>query len=161
MNRFYYQRGFTIVEVLLATIILLLVVAGVSAVYLMALTTWHEGGAQVMLQRGASIAMEKMVRGIDGTDGIRESKSVTCGSDSIQYTSGIDDKTRRFYLSNGQIWYDDPDDTSDISIATDVSGLTFSASNDRVSITISMADQVRDKSITASLVTQVKLRNYE
>jgi prepilin-type N-terminal cleavage/methylation domain-containing protein len=162
VRRFYYcQKGFTIVEVSLATVIMLLVVAGTAAVYLMAMTTWHEGGAQVMLQRGASIAMEKMVRGVDGTDGIRESQSVACSSGSIQYTSGIDDKTRRFYLSNGEIWYEDPDETGDVSIAENVSGLTFTLSNDRVIITITMADQIRDKSITADLSTQVKLRNYK
>ncbi|MFC1644244.1 hypothetical protein ACFL5C_02895 [Candidatus Omnitrophota bacterium] len=145
---------------------MVLVMLGVIAVYLVAQTVWIEGNARINLQRQARTAMEEMVRGVDGTDGIREAASVTIsGGTNIQYTSGVDGTERSFYLSGDEIMYD-PDTSSggdEFSIGENVrttpSGLSFSESDDVVTIDLSMEDQVGDKTISVDLSGQVKLRN--
>ena len=163
MDRFKYsQTGFTVMETLLAAFILVFVVGCAAIVYLMSVTTWKEASAQISLQREASAAMEKMVRGVDGTDGIREAGNVIIGSGIITYTSGIDSGQRKFYLSDGKIMYD-PDTTTpddEFSIAQNVraSGLTFSNGN-IITIDLGMSKQVIDKNIDVDLTTKVNLRN--
>lgn len=163
MNRFgYYQRGFTIIELFLVTFIMLLAIGGAIVIYLMLLTAWKEGGVQIALQREASIAMEKMARGIDGMNGIREAKSVTLpNTTTIRYTSGIDSQERSFYLSGSELIYDPDTSSSDdeFSIAENVRTTAFSISDNLVTIDLGLEDQVIDKAINVDLSTQVKLRN--
>ena len=167
-----YQKGFTIIELLTVMAIMGLVIGGVITIYIMGATAWKEGSVQVALQRGGSIAMEKMVRGVYGTNGIREAKHNTdsepnnvtlhSGNTEIQYKSGIDNVTRRFYLSGSEIWYDsDTSPGGGDCIAENVTGLTFSPSliDNMVTINLGMEGQVIDKTIKVDLSTEVKLRN--
>ncbi len=164
MNR--YQKGFTIIELVIVTAIMGLVIGGVIAIYIMGTTAWKEGSVQVALQRGGSIAVEKMIRGVDGTNGIREASSVELyTSDTvynvIRYTSGIDSQERSFYLSSGEIMYDPNTSISDdeFSIAENVTGLTFAVSDSLVTIDLNLEGQVIDRTIKVDLSTEVKLRN--
>lgn len=157
----YARKGFTIIELLISMAIMLLVIGGALAIYITCLTAWKEGSVQIVLQRGGSIATEKMVRGVDGTNGIREASSATSSTNAITYTSGIDGKERKFYLSNGKIWHD-PDTSAvgtDPSIAENVTGLRFAVNDSVVTIELSLAGKVIDKDINVDLSTQVKLRN--
>ena len=168
----YYRKGITAVEILLATSILLLAIGGAIVIYLMATTAWKEASALITLQQSASLAMEKMVRGVNGTGGLSEAENVVLpNANTIRYTSGIDGKIRSFYLSNDEIMYD-PDITifnNEFSITRKVrvnpSGLTFSVSSDGklVTINLGMQDNVRSintmKNINVDLYTKVKLRN--
>ena len=157
--------GFTIIELLSATVIMALVIGGSMAIYIMSLTAWKEGGVQIALQRKASITMEKIVRGIGGLGGIREASNVelSVSNTKIEYwnTSDIGSPERSFYISNNEIKYDS--DTSvtgtDPSIAKNVTGLTFAVSGDVVTINLSMAEQVMDNTVTINLTTLVNLRN--
>jgi len=167
MVRFTYgQRGFTVVEVLIAVVIMALVITGAISIYMMSITAWREGSTQIALQRTASIAMEKMVRGIDGRNGIREASSVTRPNDTtIKFTSGIDAQERSFYLSGSEIIYDPDTSTTDDefpiveNIRTTPSGLTFVVSGAVVTINLGMQGMVRGKAIDINLSTSVKLRN--
>ena len=163
MVRYIYARkGFTLIELLIAAAIMLLIIGGAMAIYLMSITAWKEGSVQIALQRKVSMATEKMVRGVDGTNGIREATSVGLYSSNteIQYKSGIDDLTRRFYLNSGKIWYDsDTSPGGGDCIAENVTGLTFSVSGNIVTIELSLMDEVIDKDINIDLVTKIKLRN--
>lgn len=168
----YYRKGLTVVEILLATSIMLVAIGGAIVIYLMATTAWKEGSALITIQRSDSMVIEKMVRGVNGTNGIREAKSVILpNANTIRYTSGIDGKVRSFYLSNNEIMYD-PDIAifnDEFSIARKVrinpSGLTFSVSSDGklVTINLGMQDKIRSintmKNINVDLCTKVKLRN--
>ena len=156
-----YQKGFTIIELVIVTAIMGLVIGGVIAIYIMGTTAWKEGSVQVALQRGGSIAMEKMVRGVYGTDGIREASSAPSSTNTITYTSGIDNQERSFYLSSGEIMYDPNTSISDdeFSIAENVTGLTFAVSDSLVTIDLNLEGQVIDKTIKVDLSTEVKLRN--
>ena len=162
------RKGVTLVEFLTATAIVILAVGSVVAVHVMSTTAWKEGNTEIALQRQASIAMEKMMRGVRGIDGIREADSVTLiSSNVLEYTSAIDLVERSFYLSGTDLMYD-PDTTiasNEYSIAENLTttppGLIFSlnANEDIVTIELSMSDRVRDRVINASLTGHVKLRN--
>ena len=160
------SRALTIIEVLVASAIIIVVIAGSLAFYLVARTAWIDCSKRVPLQRKASLAMEKMVRGVDGSNGIREADAgsviISDSSTKIEYTSGIDAKERSFYLSDSKIIYD-PDtvatgDEFDM-ITGKVSSLTFAVSGDIVTINLGMQDAVKDKSINVDLQTEVKCRN--
>ena len=86
----FNSRAFTIVEVLVASAIIVVVIAGSLAFYLMARTAWIDCSKRIPLQRKASLAMEKMVRGIDGRNGIREADAgsvIISNSDTEDYFS--------------------------------------------------------------------------
>ncbi len=163
----FNSRAFTIVEVLIASAIIIIVIAGSLAFYLMARTAWIDCSKRIPLQRKASLAMEKMVRGVDGRNGIREADAgsvIISNSDTkIEYTSGIDAKERSFYLSDSKIMHDpntDPLDSSPtVDIAEKVSGLTFAVTGGIVTINLGMQDMVRDRSIKVDLQTEVRCRN--
>ena len=157
------QKGFSLIEVLIVTSVLVLLTGGAIAIYIRCLNAWEEGSLEASLQRKASTAMEKMVRGIDGTKGIREAKSVTFpDSSTIQYTSGIDDQQRSFHLSTDEIIYTSASGVES-TIAEDVrtapAGLTFSAAGDLVTINLGMEGRIMDRIIPVNLTTEVTLRN--
>lgn len=156
------RKAFTLIELLIASLIGTLVVAGVWFIYLMSTNIWKEGYVQVTLQQEAGLAMDKMVWGMDERNAIREASSVSIpNSYTIKYTSGIDSVERSFYLENGEILYD-PDTSStddEYAIAEDVSSLTFSQTGDVVTITLNAQQDVRGKYINVLLTTRVALRN--
>lgn len=171
----YERRGFTLVEILIAATIMVLVVGGAISIYLMAITAWKEGSVQIALQRDASLAMEKMVRGIYGRKGIREAQQISLpatGSSGtrIDFVDAEDSTlTRSFYFSTGL----DGDastvadnqlmssETTDPIIKSNVRTLTFNhLSDDVVTINLGVQDTVRNKEINVDLSTTVKKRNY-
>lgn len=164
------NRGFTLIELLFATFIITVAVAGIIAIYLMSITAWQEGSMQIALQSNANTAIEKMVRGIGGSEGIREATSINCPTSSeIQYTSGIDSKTRRFYRSGDKI-YHDPDasvssdefiiaDNVRTSTSTNPPGFRVQESDGLVTINLGLEGEVRNRKINVDLSTQVKIRN--
>ena len=173
MIRFIYGGGgITLIEFLITAAIMTLVISAIVIVYLMSITNWDEGSVQVVLQRNASITMEKMIRGVGGGSGIREASSVTIpNTTTIRYTSGIDGIEKSFYLNGSEAMYDS--DTSinnnEFSIAENIStgggggggspGLTFALNGNMVVINLSMEEQVRDRLLSVDLSTQIKLRN--
>lgn len=175
MSRFdYHKKGFTITEFLAVMVIMGLIISGAIAIYIRSTTIWQEGGVQIILQRNASMVMEKMVRGVYGTNGIREANSVALYSSNteIRYTSGIDNQERSFYLSGSEIIHDPNTSVSDdeFSIAENARpittpanqggpGLEFSVNNNIVTIEVGLIGKVIDKDIKIDLSTEVKLRN--
>ena len=180
MAGFIYEReGFTLVEILIAITIMGLVVGGAISIYLMSITAWKEGSVQIALQREGSLAMEKMVRGLYGRNGIREAQSVVIpNANTIRYTSGVDGVERSFSLDvldidndgyTDEIFYN-PDSPvingNEVFIVEKkdsrpnlVVGLTFAVSGSIVTINLGMQDKVRGKDINVDLSTSVKLRN--
>ncbi|MEA3560382.1 MAG: prepilin-type N-terminal cleavage/methylation domain-containing protein, partial [Candidatus Omnitrophota bacterium] len=138
------RKGLTIIEIIVASGIIAVVIAGCLSFYLMARETWLKCGLEAPLQRKASIAMEKMVRGvrrdvagssdIRHINGLREADNIDITSNSdteVRFNSKIDDPgtIRRFYLKNGNtLCYDnDTDDNgNEIEITDKVNSLNFS-----------------------------------
>ena len=163
MNRFVYNhKGFSIIELSVAAIIMSLIVVGILTVDLMTVTAWREGGVQLTLQRKAGVVMEKMVRGIDGLNGIREAGNINIpNNNTILYVSGINAIQRSFSLVGNDIMYD-PDTAvagNEFSIADMVNNLNFAINGDVVTITLGMRERVRDTNIDALLTTQIMIRN--
>jgi len=173
------RKGFTITEIMIATLIMVMVVGGALAVYIMSQTAWYEGSAQIALQRKASVAMEKMVRGIDpyGRNGIREAREVSSPSVGASATqiyfvdAEAPNPTRSFYFSSGpdgdpgtvadnQLRYIDQSGNDTPIIENNVRTLGFSQpSNGFIEINLSLEDMVRDRVIIVDLSTDVKIRN--
>jgi prepilin-type N-terminal cleavage/methylation domain-containing protein len=157
------KRGFSLIELLITITIMLFVLAGILALYLMSITTWHRGSTQIGLQRQASIVMERMVRGVDGRNGIREATSVSglAVAGTIQYTSGIDGIQRSFSLTGTDITYD-PDTSvagNEYAVASDITALTFTQNASLITINMAMQDQVQGQAVDVDLSTTVRLRN--
>jgi len=106
------SHGFTLIEFLTALALVLILGAGLTAVYLMSVKAWRQGSLQVTLQRKLAVAMDRMVLG-QRTDmehsqhGLREAEQITImDPHTLEYTSGIDGLKRQFYLSGNEIIYD-------------------------------------------------------
>lgn len=170
------RKGFTITELMIAILIMMLVVGGALAIYIMSQTAWYEGSTQIALQRRGSLAMEKMVRGVNGRYGIREGRSGTltlAGSNRIEVAVDMndpptpgdpsDDTTISFYLVDDEIFYDPDTSTAgdEVSIVDDVTSLNFQTlgTTRRVGIDLSLGRRVLGKLINVSLTTNVTLRN--
>lgn len=162
-------KGFTLPEVLVTGAILILVVAGTLSVYLMCYTCWREVNVAASLQREASIAMEKLIRGVkvpaeDKKHGIREATSfILPNTSSIKFTSGLDNRTRSFYLSGNEIIYYYPYillGDNKVIVAEGIKSLSFDTISDRkVKISITLEKYILNKPINVSLETIVTIRN--
>ena len=89
------RRGFTLVEVMIATSISLMVVAGMVGLFISMLTSWKEMTLRLDADSDVNIAMSRMVYGMGGRLGLR-----SASSGSVQITSGAGGWTVR-YLTGG------------------------------------------------------------
>ena len=168
----FNSRALTIVEVLVASAIIIVVIAGSLAFYLMARSAWIDCSKRIPLQRKASLAMEKMVRGINGRYGIREGRANTLNkvaSDHLEVRVDMDDspevedlRTISFYKSGDQLIYG----LDNSVIVEKVSSLEFNPSDpvgplttNIVTINLGMRDMARDRPIKVDLQTEVRCRN--
>lgn len=171
------QKGFTLAEILIAMPILLLMVGAIAGIYLTFITAWQEDSNQIALQMKASSAIEKMVRGVGGSGGIREAKSGTVtvtGSTMIQYTDindtvhkyYLDANTKRVYhddLSDGQSPYMIADNLRAYDVTDDPPSFYVDENNGLITINIGLegsnrrSDGLKDTNI--DYTTQVYLRN--
>lgn len=169
------NKGFTITEIMIGMSIMLLVMGAALTIYNMSQVSWTEGNAQTGIQRDASIAMEKMIRGISGIYGIMDAKAVNTPNvtppniDNTIVFTGVDNVNRSFYLSNGELWYDPNTSTSggESRITRNVSGLEFRRGNgttqygseDRLGITLVLQQMVKSRLMSVTLYTAAKVRN--
>lgn len=127
-----WEGGFTLPEMIISLIAAVMLIGGVSIVYLMGMRSWAEGSSNAALERTAGILMEKIVRGVNGRFGLREADIglVTVAEDghSVTYTVdkhdpptswNSDDVTSRYYQLAKEVWYD-----PDSSVAGDEIRLT-------------------------------------
>jgi type II secretory pathway pseudopilin PulG len=174
-------RGFVLTELMVALGIFMLLSAAVINVYLMSIRTWREGSAQVALQRKLAAAVQRIVQGDRSQaearqHGLREAEAITVVDEhTIDFTSGVDGTTRRFYLNGNEIVYD-PDtsvngddeqtiyDPSRAQSADDTStyrtDLQFVQVGDgTIEIRLTGEERVLDRWMNAALVTRVAPRN--
>lgn len=140
------QHGFTLVELIIPLIAAVMLIGGVTLVYLMSLRSWAEGSTNVALERTAGIVMEKVVRGVNGRFGLREADigTVLVPADGHSVTFMVDkhdpptfwytdDVTSRYYQLGTCVWYDPNSAVAGDEIRLnrfgDVEDLTFSLSN--------------------------------
>ena len=100
------RRGFTLVEVMIATSISLLVVAGMVGLFVSMLKSWQEMTLRLDADSDVNIAMSRMVYGMGNRRGLRSasvgSVQVTSGAGgwTVQYrTGGAAPQTNSFVYS--------------------------------------------------------------
>lgn len=122
--------------------------------------SWQDTSAVLEVQRTASLAMERMSRGLF------DAKSFTLeGGTKIKFVSGIDLKERSFYLENNKLMYD-PDTSvgsNEKPLLDNVSALVFAVDagnpTKAVLISLTVSKSVKDINKTMSLSSTVFLRN--
>jgi len=70
------KKAFILIELLLSAALIGIVLGGTLVIYSMAANAWQYESRRITLQRQARVAMEKMTRGLGGSNGIREANSV-------------------------------------------------------------------------------------
>lgn len=173
------NHGFTLVEIIVASAISVMVLAGISAVFFTSLEVWTVGSTDVRLERTGSLLLERIVRGASGMYGLREanSDSVTIDPDSKHITYSVDkndpptyviddDTTVRIYHDKAyrRLMYD-PDtsvggDEFEISLNGVVEDISFTSSGNRVNIEVLLSDNVvtPDKTVQTRFNTSVVFR---
>ncbi len=158
-----FLTGFTLPEILIGMTIMLIVMGAALTIYNMSQVSWTEGNAQTGLQRDASIAMAKMMRGINGNYGIMDAKANTVNVPNVTTVvfTGVDNASRSFYLSNKMLKYDGPTKSGYV-IAKNVSGLEFSKEpypSNRLNMGLGMQQMVKSRLMSVTLYTAAKVRN--
>lgn len=117
------SRGFTLVEVMVASVVAGIVIAAVVTMYITSLDAWDLSGARLAIQRNGDYAMEWIVKDI------RAGSKVAIGggqqSMTIYRTTATGDSTLGHYELDGtQI-----KNMHDVVIANDVAMLRFTSGN--------------------------------
>ncbi len=170
------NSGFTLVEVMVASLISMIILGGVVVLFLTSLDTWTVGGADIRLERCAGLMIEKVIRGVGGKYGLREADQtsivVDLGGTRITFSvdkndpptySISDDTTVSIYYDgvNRRVIYD-PDtsvsgDQFEISRGAVVENVTFTHNGDMVDITVLLSDTVTTASKTVEMEFQTSV----
>ncbi len=171
------EDGFTLSEILIASAIAVIILAGLIAIYIMSLQTWSEGSSDAYLERNGNLIMEQLIRGRRGRYGLREATtgSIVIDADGNGITFGVDknntptattwdDTTCRFYLSNNRVMYDPdtsvPGDEEAVNTKGNVENITFRRENNYIKIQLTMKEQISfsQRILTLDLNTYVFMR---
>lgn len=154
------RRAFSLPEVMVSAVLTILVAGSSLVLYMMISKVWNEDLTQTDVSRGASVAVEKMVRGADGNDGIREAKSITSPIEGASGTyitfTDMNDSARQFYFDSGTSTVKDE---SGSILASNVKSLYFTNSGECIQIDLSARKYILGKEIGFSIQTKVKPRN--
>jgi len=128
------SRGFTLTEVMVASIAGAVVIAAVVGMYISALDAWDLSGAQLAIQRSGDLAMEWIVKDI------RSGSHVDIGSQqqslTIYRATATGDSMSGYFVLDGS----ELKNMHGVVLADNVTDLTFSSGND-VKIWIAMTLQ--------------------
>lgn len=115
--------GFTLVELLVAALVGLLVLAGVHRIFVAGLTTQHTTGAQTHVNRKAQVAIDEMISRLRGGSRILDAQP-----DEVWFLDQ-DDQYVGYWVDGGELFrYRSPSPgghSDGIPLATDISQLTF------------------------------------
>ncbi len=155
------RAAFTLSEMLLSASLMLLLAGSTMILYITLNRVWTESITITNLSRDAAIAMERMVKGMDGNDGIREAKTISspaAGAAADQSISFVDVNgvSRVFYL-----------DTADNTIKSesgdvlthDAESASFTNSGDYIQIDLSTCKNISGKDVRFLIQTKIKPRN--
>lgn len=116
-------KGFSLVEVLVAILVGLLVLAGLHRIFVAGITTQHATSLQTEVNRKAQVAMDDITSRLRGSSGILDAQP-----NRVWFTDQDDDNVR-YWLDGGSLYrYNAPDPggySGGIRLATDVSQLVF------------------------------------
>ncbi len=136
------SRGFTLVEVMVASVVAGIVIAAVVTMYITSLDAWDLSGARLAIQRNGDYAMEWIVKDIRA--GSRVAIGAGQQSMTIYRTTATGDSTLGYYgLDGTQI-----KNMHDVVIADDVAMLRFTSGNGvKVRIEMTLYDDLDTPSV--------------
>ncbi|MCL5104042.1 MAG: prepilin-type N-terminal cleavage/methylation domain-containing protein [Armatimonadetes bacterium] len=163
------KKGFTIIEMLISSIILALVCVGVGALISHAARGWSSGTSSDYATTSATLALQKLCYEI------RDARSATVSSGTLTVTfpnklvdtgtgeviydsSSSSATTRSYYLSNGKLMRQVGGVAS--VFADCISSVTFGASGGSVNVTLTADEQVGMSTSEKQVTGKISLRNF-
>lgn len=151
--------GFTVTELMLSSIIIGFIFIATVTTYIMLDRIWKEDLVLNDLMREANIALEKIIRGVHGNEGLEAARAVTSpleglSSDTVQFTD-YNNTSRSFYHSDNKIYA-----AGGESILADAASAVFyNIDNSIMQIDLVTHRYVVNKEIKYHLQARVKRRN--
>lgn len=160
-------RGFTLPEVLMATGILSMVMAGAFAVYLSSQKMWYSTSLAMETSYDASLILEKMVYGVGLNSGLRSAESSTAsvspsGNDWVLSYVTPDGMTNYYNYNNalGQISYSNTGTVSNgLTVGENIASAAVTNEGDGLVIALKVGRSKGMFSSTNDTITFVKFRN--
>jgi len=166
-------KGFTVIEMVISTMILCVATLALAGLLITAFRGWSSGTDQEAIAGGTTIAMQKL--GMDIRDGVSASTGTVNGVPTLTVTfpatmtdatthetvydySGAGTTTRSYYILNGNLVRSAGGVVS--TIGRGVTSATFGASGGSVTITLQTAQQVGTSVRSLQITGQVRLRNF-
>ena len=117
------KNGFTLVELLIATVLFSVLAAVISWTFLVGLRVWNSGSIRAELRQSANLSMERMVRELSAASVINTAKS-----DEVDFDADLDGngvaETIKFDVSNDDI-LERTEDKASVTMARDVQAFTL------------------------------------
>ena len=165
------SKGLTIVEIIVACVLVVIITAVAYNFYVLAKDTWMHAFVQGSMQNDAILAIEQMVYGVGSTrKGIQEAQDIIvpiegASTSQVEFVDQDDDALTRLFFQNGDrlVYTDENDINSDI-IDGSVQTLTFTrpaGQADLIQINLVLQRTVRGRAITVNLATSTRLRNID
>jgi len=160
------KEGFTITEVMLASGLFGIVMAGALSVYFASNRSWFSADIQVRCMREADMIVQKMVYGAYGTNGLRSaistnvSVSITGPQWSVTYsTPDGADYTYAYYPSGQIVTYSDLSLSNLVTIGTHVAASTLTVATNGLNVMVQVSLAEGRFAATDVLTTFVHYRN--
>lgn len=155
------SRAFTFLEVMIATALFGLVVAGTIEVYIMCNKLWHATSLSMQTTRESSLALSRLVYGQEADSGLRSASAVTLtnfsgGSWRMTVSNGFGGVQYIYYNSFTNIL-----SNANSIICNDVStsSVTINATNGTIRIQLTVAKQDGMFRASNTVSTLVNMRN--
>ena len=104
------EKGFTLVELMVAASIMLVIFGVVTSTYLITQRLWKGGFTQIALQSTARVALDKIARNLrsaTAADALNSGDKISFVTDPNRtYSNLADDITCEYYISGTNIMYD-------------------------------------------------------
>ena len=117
------KNGFTLVELLIATVLFSVLAAVVSWTFLVGLRVWNSGRTRAELRQSANLSMERLVRELGAASVINKAKS-----DEVDFDADLDGdgalETIKFDVSNDDN-LERTEDGASVTMARDVQAFTL------------------------------------
>ena len=157
-------KGFTLVEILVATALFGLVVAGAIGVYIMCNKLWHATSLGMQTARESSLGLSRMVYGVGTNSGLRSASAamlVKSNDGSWRITvSNLSGGVKYLTYNRGQSNISFPDTNSIICNNVSTSGVTTNL-HDTIGIQLTVAKQKGFFKSSNTVSTLVKMRNMQ
>ncbi|MFH1753287.1 MAG: prepilin-type N-terminal cleavage/methylation domain-containing protein [Candidatus Omnitrophota bacterium] len=164
-----HKKGFTIAEVIVASVLVVIIAAVAYNFYVLAKDAWFHVFAQGDMQTEAILGIEKMLYGVDATrKGVLEAQDIITPGDGtttsvLRFVDQDDININRFFSKQADtLVYTNENGINTVIINGDVQTLTFTrpaGQPDIVDINLVLQRAIRGKVITVNLSTSARIRN--